>query len=264
VIVGEKMKLLGTFFAIFFAISIINTSEAEASRKKRTAANKADAQAHCKKLRSTGITCKEGKRSCGRGWKSIKKFDRRRSTSWHACVRTNRGAASDNNKKQAEEYCKKLQASGTQCKVGKRSCGRGWDRAKSFKGKGTNYHACVVSKRAKGTESNKAQAEAYCEKIRKSGQKCKVGKRSCGIGWKRAKSFKGKGTNFHACVETNRKAASNANKDEAQKYCDELNKVAGKFLHCQVDKGNRCGTKGKALKKFKGKGRNSVACVKAK
>ena len=65
-----------------------------------------------------------------------------------------RKAASDANKKAAQEYCKVYEKKykDKECKVDVRVCPKGWRADKKFKGKGTNYSACVRGKKSERTK----------------------------------------------------------------------------------------------------------------
>ncbi len=102
------------------------------------------------------------------------------------------------NKRKAQNYCKQLTKKGTPCKVSAWvGCGPGWTKAKAFRGRGKDYFACKKTKFANKSDENKKNCQNWCEKTRDC-EKCSP-LPGCGIGFKKAKKFGGKGKNWYAC-----------------------------------------------------------------
>ncbi len=122
-------------------------------------------------------------------------------------AKCDRKCESAKNEAAARAHCDKAKAEGKECKVvpgSIKGCGNGWSKAAKFAGKGKNYLACERSKRHIASESNKAEAEAYCAEKKRDGTNCKVIKsriQGCGKGWIRGEKFKGKGKDYVACVQ---------------------------------------------------------------
>jgi hypothetical protein len=174
------------------------------SKSDASADNKAKADARCKAVKASGQECKvTDKASCGRDWSKDQTF-KGYGKNYRTCKRSKRYNNSQDNKSEAEAYCKQISQSGQYCVVKKRSCGIGLTALKKFKGKGINYSACGKSARAEGSEKNKSEADAFCKALNSAAIKfltCKVDKRSCPSGYKALKKYKGKGVNYSVCVK---------------------------------------------------------------
>lgn len=116
--------------------------------------------------------------------------------------------ASRENKAQAERFCRDYieKNPGAACKVDKRICPRGFFAAKKFKGRGTNYSACVKGKkvgnrREAKSEQNYNDARKFCaDWSARHKKRCIVDARACPRGYYAAKKFRGFGKNYSACV----------------------------------------------------------------
>ena len=123
-------------------------------------------------------------------------------------------------------------------------------------------------KRCRASKKNKEQATKFCQDYVKKnpGAACKVDKRVCPRGYYAARKFKGKGTNYSSCVKgakvgNRRKAKSDQNREQAQKFCKDWS--ARHKKRCIVD-ARACPTGYYAVKKFRGFGKNYSACVPGK
>ena len=79
-------------------------------------------------------------------------------------------------------------------------CGAGYTKMRSWKEAGKNYYACKKrTSRAEESRSNKEACQRWCDQS-SSCSKCsrKVG---CGAGYKKIKSWTGRGDNWYACQE---------------------------------------------------------------
>ncbi len=190
-----------SLFILLGVLSFAQFSEAKCNYECKSEKNKAAAQNFCNS--QVGFECKvSSSRSCGSGWKDIKKFDDG-GNSYFACIKTTKQENSDQNKKEAENYCSSNFSPGT-CVVSEGGCGKNYKAAKHFRGPGKNYSACILSNRGEASEENKKEAEAFCGKINSSvGSllECKVEKRNCSGRFKNVKEFKGKGDNYAACID---------------------------------------------------------------
>lgn len=72
-------------------------------------------------------------------------------------------------------------------------CGKGHKKIKSWKGKGKNWYACAEIK-----NPNKVACEKWCSEHPDKCEKCSTSV-GCGKGYKKIKSFKGKGKDWYAC-----------------------------------------------------------------
>jgi hypothetical protein len=249
-------------FYILFALVFFNgmSAFAKCDRACKSEKNRQAALAYCQKL---GVECKvDNKRNCGSGWKDIKKFDDG-GDSYFACIKTEKQEATEQNKKDAEQYCKQVTASGDYCEVKNGNCGSGLKELKEFNGKGEKYKACGKTKKAEGTEQNKKDAEEYCKQFSANGEYCVVQEGRCGNGLSKLKEFGGAGRNYCSCTKSARADASEANEKEAQEFCSKVNTGAGSVLFCDVQKRN-CSGGFEKIKEIKGKGVNYAICLKAK
>jgi hypothetical protein len=182
------------------SVFLLQNADARCDRKCKSERNKAAAEAFCKNL--TGTECKvDNNRTCGPGWKDIKKFDDG-GDSWFACVKTNRQENSDRNKKEAEDYCKANFAPG-ECVVSEGGCGRDLKDVKHFRGPGRNFSSCVRTRRGEASEENRKQAEEFCNKVASSVGailECRIERKNCSGKFKQVKEFKGKGDDWAVCL----------------------------------------------------------------
>jgi hypothetical protein len=76
-------------------------------------------------------------------------------------------------------------------------CGLGAKNLRSWTGEGNNWYACQKTHFAKESDKNHAACMKYCN----SNSKCRKCSTNfwCGRGYKRMKSWKGSGKNWHAC-----------------------------------------------------------------
>lgn len=130
-----------------------------------------------------------------------------------------RSDASAENEAAATKFCATYRANnpGTECKVDKRTCPKGYVAERKWKGKGTNYSACVKGKKSERGDKRKAekedvaaehkrQAEALCREKRTEGLECKVVRANVlgcgGKSWKKEDKFDNQGTgkDYLACT----------------------------------------------------------------
>lgn len=107
---------------------------------------------------------------------------------------TKRKANAQTNRESCEMYCRSM----PDCVGCSRylNCGVGYYRIKRFKHDpySRHYSACGELERSR---SNHAACEAWC-RANSACVKCST-KRGCGRGYKRLRSWTGRGTNWHAC-----------------------------------------------------------------
>jgi hypothetical protein len=128
------------------------------------------------------------KKGCGPGYKWLRSYTGP-GTNYHACAERKR---SKGNREKCEKWCKESRkCAKCDTNVG---CGVGYKKIKSFTKGGTNWYACGERKRS---QDHRQACEEWC-RARSECAKCST-KRGCGIGYKRLKSWTGKGTNWHAC-----------------------------------------------------------------
>gem|GEM_PF-2786668 len=279
---GTRIKSTNMLVALCVGLLAITfTTDASAGfnpfpNKKRQAAsasNEKEAKAYCESEKKKGNECyvrRAGKvlASCKKGWTRGETF-RGKGKDYATCKRSKRHMASVANKKQAEDYCAKKKKAGTECKVMKggtiKGCGKDWSKAQTFRGKGKDYLACTRSSRYKASQENKSEANAYCKSAKAKGRECIVKKSNvmgCGNGWTKVQKFNGKGKDYIACERSKRHLGSKKNKSDAEKYCDTARK---KGQQCKVIRANVLGCGGKKWrrgKKFKGKGKDYLTCIR--
>lgn len=133
---------------------------------------------------------------CGKDYKKIKTW-RDAGKNYYACEkRRTRTQAGKDHKAACEKWCSENEGC-VKCsrKVG---CGKDYDKMKSWTGYGDNYYACKKRpSRTQAGKDHKAQCEEWCA-ANSSCSKCsdKVG---CGRGYKKIKSWTGRGKNWYAC-----------------------------------------------------------------
>ena len=126
---------------------------------------------------------------CGPGYKRLRSYTGP-GTNYHACAEYKR---SKGNREKCEKWCRE-HSNCAKCDTNI-GCGVGYKKIKSFTKGGTNWYAC--RERGGGGRSHREACEEWC-RARSECAKCST-KRGCGIGYKRLKSWTGKGTNWHAC-----------------------------------------------------------------
>ncbi len=212
-------RLVPVLAALVLTFTLSNDAFAGKKRRAASAANKAAATKFCNEYKSTnpGASCIVDKRTCPRGYVAERKW-KGKGTNYSACVkgkksergkkrRAEKKALSQEHKAAAEKYC--ASRKGVECKVVKGNiagCGKGWTKAKTFRGRGDDYLACELTKRAKGTKENKAEAEARCAKERSNGAECEVKRANVlgcgGKNWKKVAKYGGKGKDYLVCTRT--------------------------------------------------------------
>jgi hypothetical protein len=106
-----------------------------------------------------------------------------------------RDRASAKNKADCAAWCK----SNPSCEKCSRTsgCGTGYKKLKSWTGFGDNYYACGKNKYGKESDRNKADCLKWCRGNKKCAHCSKLS--GCGNGFKKIKSWTGKGKNYYAC-----------------------------------------------------------------
>lgn len=106
-----------------------------------------------------------------------------------------RDRASARHKADCEAWCK-AHDNCEKCsrKVG---CGTGYKKLKSWTGYGDNYYACGKNKYGKESDKNKADCLKWCRGNKKCAHCSKLS--GCGSGYKKMKSWTGRGKNYYAC-----------------------------------------------------------------
>jgi hypothetical protein len=144
----------------------------------------------CKKWCASSSKCVKcsTKKGCGPGYKWLRSYTGP-GTNYHACAELKR---SKGNREKCEKWCKESRkCAKCDTNIG---CGVGYTKIKSWTKGGTNWYACGERKRSR---DHRSACEEWC-RARSECAKCST-KYGCGIGYKRIKSWTGRGTNWHAC-----------------------------------------------------------------
>jgi len=157
------------------------------------------------------------------------------------------------NRKACDEWCKQDDRC-DHCSTS-RGCGRGFDNLATWKGKGTNWHACGVREsRQEASESNHQACLDWCQKTPQCVGCSKLG--DCGPGKKDIRSWTGRGDNWHACAEReNRQEASESNHQACLDWCQKTPQCVG------CSKLGDCGPGKKDIRSWTGHGDNWHACA---
>lgn len=140
----------------------------------------------------------------------------------------------------------------------KSGCGQGYDAIQSWTGYGKNYYACKkrLTRREEST-ANMDSCNAWCRSTPDCIE-CVTAAGGCRSGLRKMNRWGGRGYNFIACGKRQyNNPASNWNRDECYKWCDENKPLCHK---CDTNKG--CANDYAVVKSWKGKGRNFHACAK--
>ncbi len=179
-------------------------------------------------------------KTCGPGYSRLQSWTGK-GTNWHACAEE--GITIDNHAL-CQEWCD-THDNCVRCDTNS-GCGVGFEKVKSWTGKGTNWHACVEKSRS---QENHAACDEWCDNNREC-TKCST-KIGCGSGYTNLKSWTGKGTNWHAC----RKSSSRDNKVDCEAWC-------GSNANCvKCDTNKACGVGYERLRSWTGPGTNWHACT---
>jgi hypothetical protein len=115
-----------------------------------TAFNKQKAEERCAWIRGSGQECRvDENRGCGADFKQQEKFDKNPGNSYFVCVKSKAATESEENQKQAKEFCSKINSavgSLLKCEAQKNNCGGSLKNLKEFKGKGANWAACIEAR----------------------------------------------------------------------------------------------------------------------
>jgi hypothetical protein len=208
------------------------------AEKSRSAANHRACEQWCA-TRDECVKC-DTNRACGVGFRRLKSWTGK-GTNWHAC-------AAYGHRQDYQAECEQWCASDPRCVKcdTNRACGVGFERLKSWTGPGKNWHACAEKSRS---ASNHSACEQWCAE-NSSCVKCDTN-RACGRGYKRLKSWTGKGTNWHAC----RKSSSRDHRIECEQWC------ASDPRCVKCDTNRACGVGYERLKSWTGEGANWHACA---
>ncbi len=143
---------------------------------------------------------------CGAGYQRIRSF-RGRGKNRHACAQ--RGDPSDSfteASRQNKDACIRWCKDHSQCLAcsSRISCAKGYRHLKTFGGLGANWYACGRPRTPsdafdRASAKNKAACEKWCSS-NPSCTKCST-RIGCGRGFKRLKSWRRRGRNWHACGE---------------------------------------------------------------
>lgn len=172
----------------WYACAARGTDRAQASE-----GNRRECEAWCHD--NAGCEMCSTQLGCGVGYERMKSFTGP-GNNWHACRKrapSDFEQASDEHQRECDEWCR----SHPECvKCSKLpGCGGGFYQLESWTGRGRNWFAC--GERQQASERNKADCEAWCA-ANPACAKCDTSF-GCGIGYKHLKSFRGPGTNWHAC-----------------------------------------------------------------
>ncbi|MEW6417708.1 MAG: hypothetical protein AB1480_06260 [Nitrospirota bacterium] len=134
---------------------------------------------------------------CGKDYRHLKSWAGQ-GNNWHACARrepSSRDEASDKHFRECKEWCDS-NPDCVHCTTLK-GCGPDMKTLKSWTGWGRNWHACSVSDRQLASQENEQACRDFCNV---NNCTCST-RRGCGAGKKSIKSWTGRGTNWHACVD---------------------------------------------------------------
>ena len=153
-----------------------------------------------------------------------------------------------------EEWCQSHKDNCDFCSKN-RNCGPGYFQQASFGSLDRAWFACVGGVDDK---ANQKACEDWCEQNKGAPKYCArcTPLTGCGQGYKVLTIFKGKGKNWHACAKTDFKEASDKNKADCEKWCEE-HKAEG-CVSCDTIYG--CTHGYEPMKHFTGKGTNWHAC----
>jgi hypothetical protein len=109
-----------------------------------------------------------------------------------------RDRASAKHKADCEAWCK----ANENCQKCSRSvgCGTGYKKLKSWTGYGDNWYACGKNKYGQASDKHKEACQKWCKGQRKCAFCSK--KSGCGTGYKKMKSWTGRGKNWYACKKS--------------------------------------------------------------
>jgi hypothetical protein len=221
-------------------------------RSNASESNRSSCELWCRDHRSDqGCVKCDTRVDCGPGYRGLKTW-KGYGNNWHACRvkgETNRERGSENHHQSCEQWCGSNKPECVKCS--KRSgCGVGFDSLKSWKGYGTNWHACGKSGYGKDSERNWNDCRVWCKANEPTCKECSTN-RYCGKGLTTMRSWTGPGKNWHAC----RAAGSQSNRDACDLWCNQNKPRCAK---CSSNSG--CGRGYKKIENFRGRGENWFAC----
>ncbi len=222
------------------------------TREEKTDENRAACDKWCKENPDKCDNC-SAKSGCGSGFKKVKSFTGR-GHNYYACKRTEYHEASDRNEGACKAWCDDNKPKCYMCSKSK-CTGNKQQVLKEWTGRGKNWYACTQWKSSR-TELERARKEECKKWCRDNPDKCdRCDHRSgCGSGYKKVKSFKGRGHNYYACRRTKYKEASKKNESACNAWC-----YANE--ECYLCSKSKCaGKKENVLKEWKGRGKNWYAC----
>ena len=177
------------------AAAASSTADSEATLRGETGTvdpstkNRMDCERWCEGL-ALCVKC-DPRKSCGVGHERLRSWTGD-GPNWHACANRTPTLSTDNHAS-CERWC----ASTARCdrcdtRVG---CGVGYEKLRSWSGDGLDWFACAKQEMTPLGRHRACQqwcaANSVCAKCNPSG---------CGAGYKRLKSWTGRGTNWHACA----------------------------------------------------------------
>ncbi len=196
---------------------------------------------------------------CGPGYRPVRSW-KKAAKNWYACAKkgTKRSDASEENRTACENWCRQHRSDKGCLKCDTRKdCGPDYRNLKTWKGYGTNWHAC----RKKGQSHRQQESGRHHQKCQ---QWCDANKpdcvycsksAGCGSGFQSLKTWKGYGVNWHACGKNRYGRNSEKNEEACIKWCKAHRPPCKK---CLSKKG--CGKGFTSMKTFGGKGENWFAC----
>lgn len=205
----------------------------------------------CSKNKPRCAHCSQ-KDACGVG-RTIKSF-RGKGINYFACE--DRGRSEDNEYKcqtWCSEHHKTLSGGRGFCTKCQKHplCDKDLVVIKSWKGKGKDWYACGDYAYVSGM--NRSKCADWCNQNANCTHCTRIP--GCGTGYKKLKSFTGRGDNYYACED---RGGSEENHGRCQEYCWKDRQC----VSCSRYVG--CGHGLEQIKVFRGKGKNWYACKKKK
>jgi hypothetical protein len=227
-------------------------AQRDTQRAGASEANRSSCEQWCRAHRTDqGCVKCDTRKDCGPGYRGLKTWGGY-GNNWHACRvegASNRERESDAHHEACNQWCNSNKPECVKCS--KRSgCGVGFETLKSWKGYGTNWHACGKSSYGEESEKNQLDCWKWCGENKPPCETCST-KKYCGSGYTLIRSWTGPGKNWHAC----RKAGSQSNREACDLWCSQNKPRCAK---CSSKLG--CGMGFERIETFRGRGENWYAC----
>lgn len=221
-------------------------------RQDASRRNKAACETWCNANKPEYHFCST-RRGCTAGYSRLQSWTGY-GTNYHACGRrVSRRQASERNRQACDQWCR-ANPGCAKCEDAMPGCRAGFERLRSFRGRGWNYVACGRRDyRNPSSNRNRTQCEAWCRAHSDVCSFCKP-QRGCLGGYYRLRSWTGRGRNWHACGS--RYKAGQRNQNDCNVWC----RATPGCIRCSTLR--NCGRGQSRLRSWTGKGRNWHACGK--